>query len=424
MCQPLTTRVACSSTSNAKLFALTRAVAEWRQPPTYWSGGRAGWIVVPDHLASTRLRGLKFKGLGSPPSRAQPARIPSSDPYDRWDGQPSDPHFGISDDGEFCLREGDPAPVGGLCLESAVREQQCSRALVKAGVPTVAPIAAFSYDRLVFSSEGRRVPLAVSVTASPLHQDTRCSAIMTFEEPNERDDRTARELDRVCQALGISASSSGAPGRLKILGAVYEALGRTLRAFSAAGWYRYSSHPGNVTIDQNGAALLVDLDSCRDMRLIKEERASLEAVRDGMSALYNLSCTFYSSEALLHIDDASLVDNEPFSGFLAGWDPSAEHRTNRADGRAIAQYVVAARARLRHFAAFLESDLPAATHLYRYVRHDRDVTYCGLMRLLARRRLQRPTDLPLPYDGAELDLRLRRFAGYERFERLGELDGS
>ena len=96
------------------LVDLVRPVVSWDKPPTYWSGGRAGWLVVPDEHATSAVRGLKVKGLGSRQAPDVPAIPPTTVLYDRWDGQPIDPHFGIDDQGEFCLRDGDPAPVGGL----------------------------------------------------------------------------------------------------------------------------------------------------------------------------------------------------------------------------------------------------------------------------------------------------------------------
>jgi hypothetical protein len=207
---------------------------------------------------------------------------------------------------------------------------------------------------------------------------------------------------------------------MQALAEVYRRLGTTLRAFSAAGWFRYSSHPANVVVGPTGQVILVDLDSCRKADPSRPDLWSLEAVRDGMSALYNLACSFFRPGTLDALTDDELAAREPFSAFLDGWDPDSAG-ANHGAGRAIAAYVIESRIRLREFSPFLRSAEPVAARLYRHVRHDRDLTFAWLYRMAFERRVRRPHPAPVPFGLEALDERLLRFAGRARFERLGKL---
>lgn len=417
---PLATTLLSTAELHPELTRLVVDVSAWSVEPTVWSGGRAGWVVVPDELANDRLRGLKFKGLGSWEADDRRASPPSTQPYDRWPGQAPDPHFGIDDECEFILLDGDAAPVGGLAIPGVLREQRCAAELSAARVPCVRPVAAVRYDDRSFRDGGQLVPLGVSVTGSPLSDDHRLSSV-AFAPP----ECDVAELGRLERALGIPASSSRdetAERRMRVLGCAYAAFASSLRGFAAAGWYRYSGHPGNISVDADGTALLVDLDSCRPMADRPAAVAGLEEVRDGMSALYNLACTFFQPGPMESFADDLLLAREPFSQFIASWDPDGPLDAAREDGARIARYVVESRTRLRFFESFLSSPTAPGSHLYRYVRHDRDLTFSWLFRLLYRRRLDRPSRHELPLSLAELDARLRRFAGLERFRALRRLD--
>lgn len=401
------------------LLALIDSVAAWRRPPSRWSGGRAGWIDLADEALG---RGIKLKGLGTPHDPEGRPGPPVDEHYDRWSGEPPDPHLGFEATGELCLLEGDPAPIGGLVLVGARREQACARSLTDAGVPCVRPAAAIRFDDLAFTHRGERHPLGLSATVCPVEHDHRTSVTVPFHHRSTEPEGAA-ERARLRRALDLSEARDDAEAQLDLLAATYRAFGSTLRGFSAAGWYRYSGHPDNVAIDDDGRAVLVDLDSCRPTRDSPAGIAALEEVRDGMSALYNLSCAFYSSASVRDLDDAALVSHEPFSAFLDGWDPDSLG-TNVEPGRALAAYVVAARRRLRRFARFLSSPSPEGEHLYRYVRHDRDLTFSWVFRQLYRRRLERPHAHPMPFGMPALDERLLRFAGRARFAELTRLTDS
>lgn len=392
------------------------SVCRWIRPPATWAGDRCGWDRTPPDVAGrTGIRALKFKGLGQAPRAGAPARLPSDEVFDRWPGQPPDPHFGIGADTEFRLLLGDPAPIGGLRLVGAHREYACARDLVASAVPSVHPILVAQYDGQLFDDGAGASPLGVAVTGSPVEHIHRAS--ICIPAPGDTTIET-HERSRVATALAVDVDPLESKSPLLLLAAVYRAFGASLAGFSAAGWYRYSGHPGNLVVDDDGRVLLVDLDSSRPADPNRPDLMQLEAARDGMSALYNLACTFFLPHTLDSILDDDLLENEPFSAFLDGWvgSPSAEHE---AIGRAIALYVVESRTQLRHFGAFLRSPTEAGSHLYRHVRHDRDLTFIWLYRIAFR--LGRPTS---GLSMAELDDRLLRFAGRERFERMLVLDAA
>ena len=403
-----------------EVLDLCSRLCDWSEEPSAWCGGRAAWHALD--IALARGAGgpaLKLKGLGVAPAGRAPARPPDAIAYDRWPGQDPDPHFGVGADLEFALVEGDPAPLGGLTLINALQEFDCAAALTAHRVPSVRPVAVYEYSGQTMRHGALRLPLGVSITVSPNVAAQRCSVAL----PGLGNDAAGQaELRRMASVLDLGTIEvTSVVDRMRILGGVYRRFGTTLRQFAAAGWSRYSGHPDNLVLGETGEVLLVDLDSCREMDPGRSDLGALEAVRDGMSALYNLACSFFRPLVLAAVTDADLIRHEPFSLFLDGWDPHTAG-TNRSTGRAIARYVVAARERLRHFESFLSAPTPAGEHLYRFVRHDRDLTFSWLYRMVFARRLRHPHAHPLPFDLAALDDRLLRFAGRERFERLVALE--
>ena len=418
MTSPMHATLVEAATRDHDLLETVRAVVEWRTTPTEWSGGRAGWVELHPQLARPGCRGLKVKGLGYlHPATGQPCP-PDTHVYDRWPGQAPDPHFGITPDADFALLMGDEAPLGGLPLESALREQRCAAELTEADVPAVQPIAAFKFDALSFENSTGGRSIGVSLTASPLPRDVRLSLVLA-----PLGGAVEAELDRLDAAFRTAGTPLSANMRcLHLLGEGYRAFGHSIRKFSSAGWYRYSGHPGNITIGPNGEALLVDLDSCRPAADVTPAIAAMESVRDGMSALYNLACSFFHEPARTRFSDDEIEEHQPFSAFLMGWDPHGDPSQAISEGRRIAAYVNASRRQLRFFAPFLNAKTEAGCHLYRHVRHDRDLTFAWLFRLLYERRLARPDFIEMPLSLTTLDSRLRCFTGLERWSKLEVLE--
>lgn len=400
------------------LLPIALSLCRWEAAPTGWCGGRAGWHRLSDDLAdATGVAALKLKGLGQAPTPGAPAQPPSDELYDRWPGADPDPHFGIDEEGEFCLKDGDAAPVGGLFRAGAEREFDCAAAMAEHDVPSVAPVAVVAYRQRAHTRSDCAPELAVSVTASTVASTHRCAALLTPPERASRDAELSAAIADIAVRVGYAENLHSAAARLHLLAACYHAFGATLRGFAAAGWYRYSGHPDNFVIGDAGEAILVDLDSCRPATGRSPHLAAMEEIRDGMSALYNLACSFFRPHVMDWLTDQDLIDNEPFSALLDGWDPGSAGANARA-GQVLARYVIAARNRLRRFEPFLRSPLPAADHLYRYVRHDRDLTFSLLYRELWLRRWARPHLRALPFGPDELDQRLLRFAGRYRYDQL------
>ena len=407
--------------ADPELAELCERLVGWRERPTAWIGGRCAWHVLePELAARTGLHALKLKGLGTPPRDGGPAAPPTATLHDRWPGSTPDKHFGIGPDLEFWLADGDAAPSGGLGLRSAGRELDCAATLQHRGVASIVPVAQFRYDDLAFAGPHGQEPMGVAISGTLTDHRERCSLLVPgWHRPSE-EQRTG--LARIAALLGRKDVDLDAPDViLAMLGEAYRSFGASLRGFADSGWYRYSGHPDNFSVDESGAAVLIDLDSCRVADPAKPEHAALEGVRDGMSGLYNVACAFFLPGAMRAVTDEILLQAEPFSDFLDGWD-HASAGTNRATGQAIAHYVIEARTVLRRFSAFMEAPDPAAELLYRYIRHDRDLTFAWLYRMLYRRRIaEAGTALPFAMD--ELDARLLRFAGRPRFERMLVLEG-
>lgn len=351
---------------------------------------RSGLAVLPIDISPYGV--VKFNGLGVPPHGGEPARLPGRAPYDRSPGLEPDPHFGIDDAGEFVLRLGTDAPLGGITLRAAIREFEAARQLQDAGVPSVGGVAVFRTSTVFGEAQE---PLGISVTGRMSSDDRRASALV----PGWGADGD----------LGVGES-------LKQLGEAYRAFGQLLHRFHDAGWCRYSAHPDNLGIEPDGTIVLVDLDTVEPMIAYPPERAELERVRDGMSGLYNLACGFFLPGVMSLVDDAMLRRHEPFSAYLEGWAPGVPGIEEL--GAAVVTYVIEAREELRRFADVL-AEPARGERLYRAIRHDRDLTYAWMFRSLYRLRQHHA---PLPVSLRVLDERLTRFAGRGRMERLRRLE--
>ena len=79
------------------------------------------------------------------------------------------------------------------------------------------------------------------------------------------------------------------------------------------------------------------------------------------------------------------------------------------------------RSRLRHSARFPRAGYPPADHPYRFVRHDRDLTFSWIYSRFHALRLALSNGHPVPVSAATLDERLLRFAGRPRLEQIQQL---
>lgn len=218
------------------------------------------------------------------------------------------------------------------------------------------------------------------------------------------------------RAGDVDADWAGA--RLDLVGAAYEAFGRSLTAFAAAGCYRYLGHPDNFVLTEDGRARLVDLDSSRPIEELPADVGSLQVVRDAMSGLYNLAVAFVRPDAVRDIPDDLLVAANPFGRFLRGRYPDVQ--SCRGEGRGVAELIVEARRRLRPFNDQIISDRDRGGALQRHLQHDQDLLFCTCFRICHRlhaRSEAAQRAYPSPFTDDALEDRLLRFAGRSRFER-------
>ena len=298
------------------LIELVIDLTRMERQPTYWSGGRSGWQELDGDIAAVLgCPAIRLKGLGIAPHDGRAGMAPSAQVYDRWPGQAPDPHLGIGEDLEFCLRNSTPTPEGGLRSSAALIEFEASTSLSRSGVAAPVPVMVIAHASGA-NFAGER--LAVSVTGLPLNRDARADILLRDPDPG----LLSAEMVRLTDALEVPGLTGNLSphDRLTLLRACYQSFGQSLAAFSRAGWFRYSGHAGNILIDPGGRAVMVDLDSCRtaDSSLTGSVFA-METIRDGMSGLYNLACSFFPATAMSIFPDDDLLANEPFSGFIAGW---------------------------------------------------------------------------------------------------------
>lgn len=388
-------------------------LVRWQRKPSAWCGGRTGWLLL-DSAATGRgacIRALKLKGIGGPvvENGYVTAAPPSTEQYIRWPGVGEDPHFGIDKSG-FCWVAGDPAPLRGITLSAALREFDAAAGLRTAGVPALVPLAVYRYPGLSFGPTC--APMGVVVTGSPERSPLRVGAVLDgLGDPSQ----DVYYLTRLSTALHAPPTGDPIANALSLLEAATRRYGNTLRRFSEAGYFRYSGHIDNYGIDPGtGEAFLIDLDSSRELEELPPALQFSQVARDAMSALYNLACAFFRPDQLELLPDSALADGAVFSAFFDGWAP--EVHIDPEILATFAEYVIGHRSRLRRYSTFLLDPHPTGAELYRYVRHDTEVTTVALYRLCSEVLHRSTIAVPAPsmVPGPALDEALVRFCGHHR----------
>jgi len=398
------------------LLDLAQRLVSWHTSPTTWTGGRSAWFALDRSAAPERdrigaLQGLKIKGLGSSGEADDtPAHPPSTEVYVRGPGYRDAPHLGFDARGEFCLVDSPPAPRGGMLLDAAEREFDIASHLLAQGVQTVAPIAVFSYPDCTF--EGRQ--MGAVVTGVPFSEfragaGTRLSALDGSAQADYvRTLAAAYAVDLDRQPWGTA--------RLELFAHVSEAIGRSLRCFSEAGCYRYSSHPANFGLDgATRTAFPVDLDSSRLVAELPPDQVALLLCRDAMSGVFHVATEIvrpaYASASTS--EQVALAPN-PMLGFLRGYFSDTDVEPELCEG--VWRYAQETRDRIERFLPAIGELGPVSHELFRHVRLQEDLVFSAIFRIvfslyehsgLARR-------WPPPIGVRELDARIRRFVGTAR----------
>jgi hypothetical protein len=264
-------------------------------------------------------------------------------------------------------------------------------------------------------------PLGVVLTGAPDPEHLRPDAVLRLRDIDAPTPQAAyvREL---AAGLGVELVP-GAWGRqrLELYARLAHAYGRLLRSFAEAGCFRYSSESANFYYSASRAEVaIVDIDTSRLLDDVSAVEAPLQIVRDAMSGLFHLACEPVQPEQIDLSPPDALAAANPYRSFLESFFPELE-----LPGDCCAGLLAHVREAGERIAQQREAILgePDGRLRLRAIWLDTMLLYVALTRLafglyerssLAARR-------PLPYDGAELDRRLRMLAGADRLARAQRL---
>jgi hypothetical protein len=249
------------------------------------------------------------------------------------------PHFGVSAEGEYKFAYSSPSPIGGIVHERAHREFWSSERLVKAGVPTIAPLAVIQYDEsLRFQGE----PMGAVITLSPGVAAYRISEIL-FGSAMERgsDPKFDAHYDDIREALGVEGDPDDERVRLRVICALARQAGKLLHDFSLAEMYRYSGDWGNFVYSVESRALfLIDLDSVQDLNGLPEAVRPMQVWRDLASAIYRMVAKIGYPTALDKYTLDNLLEFDPIAAKIQGYFPEIPEEEIRAVSRRMWSYFI------------------------------------------------------------------------------------
>lgn len=296
----------------------------WKLVPKFNRLGRSAWlpletpIVVSTHKQQIEIHALKIKGVGLCDHKGD-IIPPTIQPYYR-----ANPHLGITAEGKFIPLASPPAPLGGITIERARREYHITCNLLESGCPVQIPVRLCQYAEpsMIFQAEGHDpFPLAVIVAGMPQNTDLRADLAFEYDATDEF---TKRKLDELIRQMGIAPLANRG---LSLLSNLIKLHGRTLRKFSEAGFYRYSSSPDNYAFSpQLGEVFLMDLDSSRELSECSNIARPLQIMRDAASALFHLLAYLTKPQFIRYFPESDVIEANPFRSFLQGYynDVSSE----------------------------------------------------------------------------------------------------
>lgn len=249
------------------------------------------------------------------------------------------PHFGISNEGEYKYAYSSPSPIGGIVHERAHREFWSAERLIRAGVPSIAPLFVIRYgDDLTFQGQ----PMGAVLTLSPGAAAYRISEVL-FGAAMQRgaDPKFDVHYDEMRAALDIDGDPDDERVRLQVICALARQAGKLLHDFSLAELYRYSGDWGNFVYSVESRQLfLIDLDSVQDLNHLPEAVRPMQVWRDLASAIYRMLAKIGYPTALDRYTLDNLLEFDPVAAKIAGYFPEIDETEIRAVSRRMWSYFI------------------------------------------------------------------------------------
>ncbi|SFB04525.1 hypothetical protein SAMN05216266_1045 [Amycolatopsis marina] len=293
----------------AELRRVAADLVRWNRLPPLDPRERSAWVPVDPPVPvrsgpASPIRSLKLKGigLGTTGGPTQPAAEPYNDALRHA-------HVGITDDGDFCLRYSERAPLGGMFLDRARMEYDNAALLQRAGCPSTVPVALFRYESLECPWQPGR-PLGVVVSGGPTEEPLRACGLMVADPGDPT--IYGRACAEILRLWG--------PDRGSALRAVAFEVGRTLRQFHEAGLFRHNGYPTNYLLDPRTRRIcLLDLDSSLPLAEFPEPRRAMEILRDVAGAVFSLGLIFFEPSIAERFPPDELAATGHFQRLLDGY---------------------------------------------------------------------------------------------------------
>ncbi len=282
------------------------AIAGWDgHIPTFKTPGRVAWEPIREKVVlksnpDYRFLIAKMKGVGgyNPPDKSEynegisgnNGYAPFKPTMDEFRPELPYEHIGFTDNGDYKFAYSKPAPLGGILHERAVREFNIGKAMMKAGIPSIVPLAVIKYDNS-FQFEGKSMGAVIMLSVS--ESVFRISEALTgspISHPGKNPEAD-NYYDNLRQSLGIPGNPEEESVRIATIQCLAEKVGRLLRQFSETGMYRYSSSWNNFQYSkETGELQFIDLDSSRFMAedQLSNLRCAQEALRDLSTGFYRI----------------------------------------------------------------------------------------------------------------------------------------
>ncbi len=306
-------------------------ILTWVEKPFFFKPGRTAWYELQDPILTDRgelLTAAKIKGVGglNPEKQTGASGIRGENPVGLL--QPSNTeyaagvrraHFGVAEDGEFCIAYSEPAPFGAITRKRAEYEYKNALHLNKHDVPAIVPFCLVDYPDL---GQFRGETLSAVVSLTPARAPTRMEYFVL--DGSHLDDDELRDVEAVRQFF--TDPSAMPQGEDEVRVNIAHAIGALMQNFSAAGMFRHSCYWDNFMFDpRNKRLFLTDLDSTMFLKDIPTETRGLQQARDLAGALFRLADCLYRDFVVRARSFESLRKNDPFAAILAGYFQVPEH---------------------------------------------------------------------------------------------------
>jgi len=293
-------------------------ILSWRRLPEFYLPGRTAWYQLQDPFETGTgffVQAAKIKGCGgwnpaeeddvaglmrgnNPVGLSQPSNTEYASDVVRS-------HFGISNDGGFCIAYSEPAPFGAITRKRAELEWDNTQALRQHGVPAIQPYCLVEYpDRPKFRGE----TLAAVVSLVPAPTPTRLEYFLIGSSHLSE----AEKSDMVQLLEYFSGNDQNAAGIDVARFNLAHEIGTIMRRMSASGRFRYAAGWDNFMFDPVGKSLfLTDLDSTLPLSSLPANARGLQQIRDLGSALYRLANGLYRPFIIKSRSFASVRRHDP-----------------------------------------------------------------------------------------------------------------